>query len=341
MLDLSDEPVVDGRRRLALAAAALAAGAGYRASGLRLDAPAFAPFDLPALAVVGTGKRIGKTAVAGHLARLAAAELGAHEVVVVAMGRGGPREPEIVDPIAEPLGLDQLLARSRAGAHAASDFLEDAVLKGVVTVGCRRCGGGPAGDIAYGNVVEGAALAAARTPRLTIFEGSGAALPPVSVDATVLVTGAATPVEELGGYLGPYRLRRADLVLLLASGDEAATRRAAIAEHRPDLPVLETRLEPRPLVAVAGRRVGVFTTARADGVRGDRGGRACARRGGRRRVRRARRPPGPARRRGARPGGRRRPAAGGAEGGSGRRRGRGRRRARGGGRAARPRARGR
>ena len=135
-----------------------------------------------------------------------------------------------------------------------------------MTVGCRRCGGGPAGDVAYGNVVEGAALAAARAPRLTIFEGSGAALPPVAVDATVLVTGAATPVEELGGYLGPYRLRRADLVLLLAAGDEAAERRAAIWSTGPDLPVLEARLEPRPLVAVDGRRVAVFTTARADGV---------------------------------------------------------------------------
>jgi cyclic 2,3-diphosphoglycerate synthetase len=267
VLDLSDEPVVDGRRRFALAAAALAAGAGYTAGGLSLRAPPRAPYPHPSLAVAGTGKRVGKTAVAGHLARLAAGRLGVEGVVVVAMGRGGPREPELVDPVREPLGLPELLRRSREGAHAASDFLEDAALKGVVTIGCRRCGGGPAGDVAYGNVAEGAALAAARAPALTIFEGSGAALPPVAADATVLVTSGATPVEELAGYLGPYRLRIADLVLLLAEGAEAEARRAAITAVRPDLPVLEARLEPRPLGPVDGRRVGLFTTAPPAGVR--------------------------------------------------------------------------
>ena len=38
-----------------------------------------------------------------------------------------------------------LLAVSRRGLHAASDYFEDAVLAGVMTIGCRRCGGGMAG----------------------------------------------------------------------------------------------------------------------------------------------------------------------------------------------------
>src|SRR5439155_11987039 len=132
-------------------------------------------------AVLGTGKRIGKTAVTGHLARLLA-ERG--DVVVVSMGRGGPAEPEVVE--VRPT-LEQLLEISRAGRHAASDYLETAALAGVPTVGCRRCGGGLAGETADSNVLEGAALAATLRPDLLVFDGSGAALPPVAADARILV----------------------------------------------------------------------------------------------------------------------------------------------------------
>ena len=55
------------------------------------------------------GKRIGKTAVTGHVARLLAER---SEVVVVSMGRGGPPEPEIVE--VQPT-LERLLEISRAG----------------------------------------------------------------------------------------------------------------------------------------------------------------------------------------------------------------------------------
>ena len=41
--------------------------------------------------------------------------------------------------------LERLLELSREGRHAASDYLETAALAGVVTIGCRRCGGGLAG----------------------------------------------------------------------------------------------------------------------------------------------------------------------------------------------------
>ena len=97
----------------------------------------------PSLAVIGTGKRVGKTAVTGHVARLLARE---RQVVVVAMGRGGPAEPELVE--VRPT-VDDLLALSRAGRHAASDHLETAALTGLPTVGCRRCGGGLAGAVGH------------------------------------------------------------------------------------------------------------------------------------------------------------------------------------------------
>jgi cyclic 2,3-diphosphoglycerate synthetase len=79
--------------------------------------------------------------------------LGGHPgIVVVAMGRGGPAEPEVIDGAAVALTVEDLLAWSRRGRHAASDHFEDAVLSRVVTVGCRRCGGGMAGEPFVSNV---------------------------------------------------------------------------------------------------------------------------------------------------------------------------------------------
>ncbi len=85
--------------------------------------------------------------------------------------------------------LESLLDLSRAGEHAASDYLETAALTGVVTIGCRRAGGGLAGAVTTSNVAEGAALAAEREPDVVVFDGSGAAIPPIDVDARILVSG--------------------------------------------------------------------------------------------------------------------------------------------------------
>ena len=112
------------------------------------------PFPGRSLAVIGTGKRVGKTAVTGYVARLAAAHA---SVVVVAMGRGGPAEPET---ITVPPTVEALVELSRGGRHAASDHLETAALVGVETIGCRRCGGGLAGAVYTSNVEEGARIAA-------------------------------------------------------------------------------------------------------------------------------------------------------------------------------------
>jgi cyclic 2,3-diphosphoglycerate synthetase len=63
------------------------------------------------VAVIGTGKRVGKTAVAGHMARLLREN--GRDVVIVAMGRGGPEQPELVTARERPIGVDDLLERSR------------------------------------------------------------------------------------------------------------------------------------------------------------------------------------------------------------------------------------
>src|SRR5947209_15959405 len=181
-VDLSDEPVLDPRTRFFLASRFLADGIPYVGADFRFDPPQLHPFERPSLAVIGTGKRVGKTAVTGHVARLLARD---RRVVVVAMGRGGPAEPELVEA---PPSLEELLALSRSGRHAASDHLEAAALAGVPAVGCRRAGGGLAGAPFDSNVLAGARLAVAQLdPALLVFDGSGAALPPVEADARILV----------------------------------------------------------------------------------------------------------------------------------------------------------
>jgi cyclic 2,3-diphosphoglycerate synthase len=261
VVDLSDEPVAGPRRRFRLASRTLASGIPYVGADFRLDPVAFMPYAQPALAVIGTGKRVGKTAVAGHVARMLSES---RDVVVVAMGRGGPPEPVVVD--VKPT-VEDLLALSRSGVHAASDYLEDAALAGVVTVGARRCGGGLAGAPFLSNVEEAAEIAASLNPDLVLLEASGATIPPVEAGRRIIVAGAQQEPEILSGNLGPYRLFLSDLVVLtmceepLASAAQVDAMRAAVAEVDPELPVIATVLRPRPVEPLAGRRVAFFSTA--------------------------------------------------------------------------------
>jgi len=203
VVDLSDEPVLGPVARFEWASRALAAGLTYAGADFCFEPPELASFELPSIAVIGTGKRVGKTAVTTELARRLAHD---REVVVVAMGRGGPPEPELVE---SPPSIEELVERSRAGRHAASDHLEIAALAGVPTIGCRRAGGGLAGAVSISNVAEGARLAAELRPDVVIFDGSGAAIPPVAVDTRILVTGAASRDP----YLDTYRRLISDVVL--------------------------------------------------------------------------------------------------------------------------------
>jgi cyclic 2,3-diphosphoglycerate synthase len=242
VVDLSDEPVLDPQTRLLWASRALALGLPYEGADFRFEPPTYHPFEPSSVAVIGTGKRVGKTAVTGHLARLLARD---RSVVVVSMGRGGPPEPELVT---RPPGLDELVERSRSGRHAASDHLETATLVGVPTVGCRRAGGGMAGAPLDSNVLEGARLAASLEPDVVVFDGSGAAIPPIDTDARVLVA------HDLTG-LNAYRALVSDLVLTRSEEVVAAARALGGQAAR-----FELRL--RPAEPVDGR-VAVFTAGPA------------------------------------------------------------------------------
>jgi len=268
VVDLSDEPVVGYRERFRLASAALAAGARYVGADVELRPLQRTPLPLPTVAVIGTGKRVGKTALTGFLARGLADEVspGPDHLVIVAMGRGGPAEPELIRG-GEGIGAAELLAASRRGRHAASDHYEDAALAGVTTIGSRRCGGGLAGSAFDTTIDRAFALLDALPAELVIVEGSGSVIPPAHADATVCVAAADQPLDYIAGYLGTYRLLISDTVVLSmceppsADAGRVESLRAEIAQIRPDLTVIPTVFRPRPLGDVAGRRVAYFTTA--------------------------------------------------------------------------------
>jgi cyclic 2,3-diphosphoglycerate synthetase len=239
VVDLADEPVLPPNARFYMASLALHLGLGYEAPGMVLTPPVYSAleFEGPKLAVIATGKRTGKTAVADHWAGL----LRDRDPIIVCMGRGGPAEPVVVEP---GVSLEDLLALAREGRHAASDYLEGAVLAGVRTIGCRRLGGGLAGQPAESNVPAAAELAASLRPGAIIFEGSGSCIPPVQVDRTVCIVGA-----DADEPFADYRLLRAD-VLLAQAGAPAPTE------------ALRFELRPEPVEAVpSDARVALFSTS--------------------------------------------------------------------------------
>ena len=269
VVDLSDEPVVDDRLRMRLAARALASGASYIGADFRFDPPERPRLTgKPSMAIIGTGKRTGKTAVSAHAARHLARRN--RTPVIVAMGRGGPDEPELIDPAVDDLSVDGLLALADSGRHAASDHIEDALLARVPTVGTRRCGGGLFGSPFDATFAAGVALADARPEPFLIFEGSGRAIPPALADVTLCTVAARSDPELVTGYAGAYRLLLSDAVVITMvdeptarSGEVVAaeTLERSIRDLAPGARVVHTVFRPQPLIPVAGRRIVLATTA--------------------------------------------------------------------------------
>ncbi len=275
VIDLSDEPVLDYRRRHAFASLALWRGVRYEGADFSFTPPPRPKLaERPSLALIGTGKRTGKTAISGFAARsLKAAGI---RPVIVAMGRGGPEQPEVLRGDELELTPEALLDMAAAGKHAASDYVEDALLGRVATVGCRRCGGGLAGGIDISNVADGVAVANGMNSDLLLLEGSGASIPPVHADATALVVPASIPEEYLAGYWGPYKLLLADLVVVTMCESPFGTP-SQISQvsslirnsYRPkgsrgpkrDVQILRTVFRPVPTRTVEGAAVFVATTA--------------------------------------------------------------------------------
>lgn len=277
VFDMSDEPVLDARERLLLAAHALRQGVGYEGAGFSFQPPPRPRLTAkPTIAVIGTGKRTGKTALAAALARELVAS--GRPPVLVTMGRGGPSQPELIDPRDDDLSPRALLALADQGRHAASDHFEDAITAGVVTVGTRRCGGGLAGEPASSTLADGVRCADGRPEPFLVFEGSGTAIPPAHADATVCVVPGDADTEIVTGYLGPYALLLADLVVITMTSpppdeDHERARPSSSDSERglealedrirrlvPGISILRTVLRPWPLASIAQRSVVLATT---------------------------------------------------------------------------------
>ena len=263
VFDLSDEPVLDHRQRFRLVGAALRAGVAYAGGGFRFDPPLRPVLtELPSVAISATGKRTGKTAVSIELARYWRAV--GRRVCIVTMGRGGPPEPVVLQAEELESPLASLLGLARRGLHAASDYVEDALLASVDTVGTFRCGAGPSGRTVIDNFSLGVDAALDLDPDVLIFEGSGSALPPTAAGASVLVIPSELDPEYLQGYFGPYRLALVDAVVVTGGVDSGTQTRElsrVVARIAPELPVFAGRYTPEPTVPVARRSVLVTTTA--------------------------------------------------------------------------------
>jgi cyclic 2,3-diphosphoglycerate synthetase len=281
VIDLSDEPVLDYRRRFALASVALWAGLPYVGADFELRPPRRDEVATkPAVGVIGTGKRTGKTAIGGFFARTLTSA--GHKPVLVAMGRGGPEEPEVLDGDSVSLEPHDLLRLAEAGKHAASDYVEDALLGRVATVGCRRCGGGLAGGVEISNVAEGVRIANGLPGDCLVLEGSGSAIPPVAAHSYALIVPASIDHEYLAGYLGGFRLLLADCVIVTMAEEpfgspskissltslihsawrpSRASGSADRTAGKEAIQVVRTVFRPTPTKPVEGSRVFVATTA--------------------------------------------------------------------------------
>ncbi|MFQ5967938.1 MAG: 2,3-diphosphoglycerate synthetase [Acidimicrobiia bacterium] len=260
VVDLSDEPILDYRRRMRLAAVSLARSVPYEGADFRLEPLRFPQLSkLPTVTIIGTGKRTGKTALSIELARHWRSA--GRQVAIVTMGRGGPPDPVVLTAAEFDRSPEGLRLLAERGLHAASDYAEDAVLAGVDTVGTRRCGGGLAGAAIDDTFHLGVSVAEGLHPELLIYEGSGTAIPPALADVTVLVASAELDPEYLRGYLGPYRLLISDALVLIGEPDPDEQLEEIVAEIRPDLPVFRADYELEPTVAVDDRKILAATTA--------------------------------------------------------------------------------
>ncbi|GAG74602.1 unnamed protein product [marine sediment metagenome] len=264
--DLSDEPVVDYMVRMKIASFCLASRCSYMGPDFLFS---YEKEDIhcikPTLSIIGTGKRIGKTAVSSYISKIYTRQN--VNVCVVAMGRGGPESPQIIRGDKIDITPEYLLGISNKGMHASSDYIEDALTSKITTVGCRRCGGGFGGKIFMTNIKEGIDIAVKLNPDLIIVEGSGASIPDVETDASICVIGAGQSWENIIGYLGIYRIISADLIIItmcekpLADRDKVIFLEKEIKKINSKAKIIKTVFRPQPLSDIGGKKIFIAMTA--------------------------------------------------------------------------------
>ncbi|WP_297064124.1 2,3-diphosphoglycerate synthetase [Thermococcus sp.] len=269
VVDLSDEPVADYKLRFRIASLCIRYGVVYRGADFEFRPGGLIKPSKPTISVLGLGKRVGKTTIGSFVARVLKER---YRPVVVTMGRGGPEKPELVDGESEELTPENLLRLAEMGKHAASDHYEDALVAGVTTIGCRRCGGGMAGFPFFHVFHSGIKLAEKLPHNIIIAEGSGATIPPVLADGYITVLSALQGEESVGGFFGPFRIGLADIVVVTMADlnpEQAEVFRDLAERINPKADVHLVAFKPRPLGEVSGKRVALFMTSNRalDGAR--------------------------------------------------------------------------
>ncbi|MDI3475985.1 MAG: cyclic 2,3-diphosphoglycerate synthase [Thermococcaceae archaeon] len=239
VVDLSDEPVLTYEDRFRIASLCMLFGVTYRGADFMFTPKPLKKTKKPSISIIGTGKRVGKTAVSGFVARTL------KEVarpVIVTMGRGGPEEPELIDGEKIEITPQFLIKVAEEGKHAASDHFEDALTSRVT-------------------------LAENLPHDLIILEGSGATFPAYRADAYILIIGGRQKTDFLRGYFGPFRIALADLIIVTMSDEISPEKRKEIRkiveEINPKADLHFTAFCPRPLGNISGKRLGLIMTSQS------------------------------------------------------------------------------
>lgn len=266
VVDLSDEPIVTYHTRFSIASLLLRLNTSYLGAEFRFDPPDLPRLlEKPSISVIGTAKRVGKTAIGGFIARTL--DAAGFEPMIVTMGRGGPPQPEVIHGEELELSPEFLLSQAAAGKHAASDHWEDALTSRLTAVGCRRCGGGMAGQVYFSNVAAGARLANTLPAKFVVMEGSGTTFPPVATNGRVVLVAANQPVEYFSSFFGPYRVGMSDLAIVsmcelpMAAPEKVEEVNRALRGVHPGIDIANIVFRPRPLGDISGRKVMAVMTA--------------------------------------------------------------------------------
>jgi len=267
VIDLSDEPVLNYEDRFRIAAVLLKHGIKYKGADFEFSPKEMIQINKPSLTILGTGKRVGKTAISGFIARTLK-EIS--KPIIVTMGRGGPEEPEIIEGNKLEITPDFLVKVAESGKHAASDHFEDALTSRVLTIGCRRCGGGMAGFSFFDIVNKGIKLAEKLEGDIVILEGSGATFPAAKADKYITVVGATQRIEFIKSYFGPFRIGLADLIVVtladMVSKEKIEKIQKIIEKINPDAEIHLTTFKPKPLGEIRGKKAILIMTAPPEGL---------------------------------------------------------------------------
>jgi len=266
VLDLSDEPVVNYESRFQLANSILSQGCAYKGADFEFSPLHFKTLTKkPSLAIWGTGKRIGKTALGGFVARTL--KEAKRFPAVVTLSRGGPDNPILVRGDQIKIDTDYLLNIDKKGMHASSDCFEDALTARVPTFGCRRCGGGMSGRVFVSIIDKGVLMAEkSKDIKTIIIEGSGASVPEIKTSKVLLAMNATQLLNILTGYLTPLKIKYADIIVItmcenfLVKQKKLNTLIKKIKEINPNVKIATTVLRPRPLGNIQKKRIFLATT---------------------------------------------------------------------------------